>query len=112
MVARLEMSPSLTPADMETRAAEVARLLKTLAHPTRLMLACTLAEGEHSVAQLEEKLRIHQPTLSQQLGVLRDAGVVETRRDAKHIFYRLTQEKAARLIGALYTIFCQPEVPS
>ncbi len=44
----------------------------------------------------------------QQLGVLREAGVVETRRDAKQIFYRLTQEKAAQLIEALYAIFCAP----
>lgn len=95
--------------EMACRAGEVATLLKTLAHPVRLMLACTLAEGEYSVGALEEKLGIHQPTLSQQLGILREAGVVETRREAKQIFYRLTEEKAARLIQALYAIFCQPE---
>ncbi|OAE40706.1 sulfite-sensing transcriptional repressor BigR [Agrobacterium tumefaciens] len=95
-------------AAMEERAGEVALLLKTLAHPARLMLACTLAQGEFSVGELESKLDIRQPTLSQQLGVLREAGVVETRRDAKQIFYRLTQEKAAQLIEALYAIFCAP----
>lgn len=94
---------------MEERAIEVALLLKTLAHPARLMLACTLAQGEFSVGELEMKLDIRQPTLSQQLGVLREAGVVETRRDAKQIFYRLTEEKAAQLIEALYAIFCAPE---
>lgn len=99
----------MPPAEMETRAGEVAALLKTLAHPARLMLACTLAEGEYAVGELEEKLGIRQPTLSQQLGVLREAGVVETRREAKQIFYRLSEQKAARLIEALYTIFCEPE---
>ncbi|HEY0125396.1 MAG TPA: sulfite-sensing transcriptional repressor BigR [Rhizobium sp.] len=99
---------SMTPADMEARAGEVASLLKTLAHPVRLMLACTLAQGEFSVGALEERLDIHQPTLSQQLGVLREAGVVETRREAKQIFYRLTEKKAAQLIEALYVIFCVP----
>ncbi|MDZ7928274.1 MAG: sulfite-sensing transcriptional repressor BigR [Agrobacterium sp.] len=94
--------------EMEERAAEVAILLKTLAHPARLMLACTLAQGEFSVGELEAKLDIRQPTLSQQLGVLREAGVVETRREAKQIFYRLTEEKAAQLIEALYGIFCAP----
>ncbi len=94
---------------MEDRAGEVAMLLKTLAHPVRLMLACTLAEGEFSVGALEERLDIHQPTLSQQLGVLREAGVVETRRDGKQIFYRLTEKKAAQLIEALYSIFCKDE---
>lgn len=102
-------TPKALPFDeMAGRADEVATLLKTLAHPARLMLACTLAEGEYSVSELEEKLGIHQPSLSQQLGVLREAGIVETRREAKQIFYRLTQEKAALLIQALYGIFCGP----
>ncbi|MBM7330895.1 helix-turn-helix domain-containing protein, partial [Agrobacterium sp. S2] len=52
---------------MEERAVEVALLLKTLAHPARLMLACTLAQGEFSVGELEARLDIRQPTLSQQL---------------------------------------------
>lgn len=94
---------------MEERAVEVALLLKTLAHPARLMLACTLAQEEFSVGELETKLDIHQPTLSQQLGVLREAGVVETRREAKQIFYRMGETKAAQLIEALYAIFCAPE---
>lgn len=93
-------------ADMGARAEEVALLLKTLAHPVRLLLACTLVAGEYAVGELEDKLDIHQPTLSQQLTVLRQAGIVETRREGKQIFYRLTEEKAARLIEALYGIFC------
>jgi DNA-binding transcriptional ArsR family regulator len=95
--------------DISVRAEEVASLLRTLSHPARLMLACTLAEGEYSVGELEKLLDIRQPTLSQQLGVLRDAGIVETRRDAKQIFYRLTEAKAAKLIEALYAIFCKKD---
>lgn len=101
----------MSPAAMESRAGEVAALLKTLAHPMRLMLVCTLVEGEYSVSQLEERLDIHQPSLSQQLTVLRDANIVETRRDGKQIFYRLTAEKAAELVAALYTIFCSEGRP-
>lgn len=97
---------TMPPQAMEARAAEVAGLLKTLAHPARLMLVCTLVEGEFCVGDLERRLGIHQPTLSQQLNVLREAGIVETRRKGKQIFYRLTAEKAARLVGTLYTIFC------
>lgn len=97
------------PAEMEARASEVAALLKTMAHPVRLMLACTLAEGEYSVGELEIKLGIHQPTLSQQLGVLREGGIVEARREAKQIFYSLTDTKMAELIQALHAIFCKPE---
>ncbi|WP_207388339.1 sulfite-sensing transcriptional repressor BigR [Lichenihabitans psoromatis] len=103
------MPPRMTRQDMEKRAGEVANLLKTLSHPVRLMLVCTLVEGEYSVGALEEQIGIGQPTLSQQLAVLRDAGIVETRREAKQIFYRLTEAKAAQLVGALYSIFCAPD---
>lgn len=102
---------AMPPAEMEARAGEVAALLKTLSHPARLRLACALAEGEYAVGELEERLGIRQPTLSQQLGALRDAGVVTTRRDAKQIFYRLTAAKAARLVEALHQIFCTEEAP-
>jgi len=91
---------------MAAQAADVAGLLKTLAHPARLMLVCTLVEGEFSVGALETALDLHQPSLSQQLNVLREAGIVETRRDGKQIFYRLTGEKAAQLVAALHGIFC------
>ncbi|WEX76010.1 metalloregulator ArsR/SmtB family transcription factor [Sinorhizobium numidicum] len=93
--------------DMSRRAGEAAALLKTLANQNRLMIICTLVEGEHSVGQLEELLGIRQPTLSQQLTVLRDARIVTTRRDAKQVFYRLAEEKACRLVMALYEIFCR-----
>ena len=88
------------------RAARISGLLKTLAHPARLLLVCKLAEGETSVGELENKLAVHQPTLSQQLNVLREAGIVSARREGKQIFYRLTDENAGKLVGALGTIFC------
>jgi DNA-binding transcriptional ArsR family regulator len=93
--------------DMQANAEEAAALLKTLGHPGRLALACALTEGEYSVGALEERVGIRQPSLSQQLGILRDAGVVKTRREAKQIFYRLTEAKAAQLIEALHAIYCR-----
>ncbi|MDE4620817.1 ArsR/SmtB family transcription factor [Sinorhizobium meliloti] len=92
---------------MTERADEAAALLKAAANQNRLMILWTLIEGEHSVGQLEEMLGIRQPSLSQQLTVLREAGIVATRRDAKQIFYRLAEEKAVRLVMALYQIFCR-----
>lgn len=103
------MKAGVARAEMATRAGEVADLLKTLSHPARLMIVCTLIEGEYSVGELEEKLDVHQPHLSQHLTVLRGSSIVETRREGKQIFYRLTEAKAARLVAALYDIFCVKE---
>lgn len=103
------MKAGLGRAEMASRAGDVADLLKTLSHPARLMIVCTLIEGEYSVSELEEKLDVHQPHLSQHLTVLRGSGIVETRREGKQIFYRLTEAKAARLVAALYDIFCVKE---
>ncbi|MBB2750631.1 UNVERIFIED_ORG: ArsR family transcriptional regulator [Rhizobium aethiopicum] len=103
------MKAGLSPAELLSRAGEVADLLKTLSHPARLMIVCTLVQWEYAVGELEEKLDVHQPHLSQHLTVLRGSGIVETRREGKQIFYRLTEEKAAQLVGALYDIFCVKE---
>ena len=100
------LKAGLSTAEMASRAGEVANLLKTLSHPARLMIVCTLVEGSYSVGELEEKLDLHQPHLSQHLTVLRGSGIVETRREGKQIFYSLTEEKAAQLVAALYEIFC------
>jgi len=100
------MKAGLSPAEMASRAGEVANLLKTLSHPARLMIVCTLVEGEHWVGELEQKVNVHQPHLSQHLTVLRSSGIVETRRAGKQIFYSLTEEKAAQLVAALHDIFC------
>lgn len=99
-------SDPMADSPLQERAGEVAELLKTLANRHRLMLVCTLVEGEFSVGELEQRLGIHQPTLSQQLTVLRRAGIVRTRRLSKRIFYQLTGTKAAELVGALHAIFC------
>ncbi|MGC0055380.1 sulfite-sensing transcriptional repressor BigR [Brucella pituitosa] len=96
----------LTTEQLSLRAGEVADLLKSLSHPARLMIVCSLVEGEYSVGELEEKIGVHQPHLSQHLTVLRSSRTVKTRRDGKQIFYRLTEDKAAQLVAALYDIFC------
>ncbi|MGN7291640.1 metalloregulator ArsR/SmtB family transcription factor [Rhizobium sp. SAFR-030] len=96
---------------MRVHAPAVSGLLKTLSHPVRLLLACTLAEGEHSVGMLEERLGVRQPTLSQQLTVLREAAIVDTRRSGKQIFYRLAGYETPLLIAALYTIYGTADEP-
>lgn len=80
--------------------------LKLLANPERLLLLCQLSQGECSVGELEILLDIHQPTLSQQLGVLRTEGVVATRRRGKQIFYRVADQTLLQVLAALYLIYC------
>lgn len=92
---------------MHEAAAEAARLMKTLANPDRLMLLCQLSQGEMSVGELEASLGIMQPTLSQQLGVLRAEGLVDTRREGKHIYYRVLSPQALAVLQVLYAQFCE-----
>jgi ArsR family transcriptional regulator len=92
---------------MHGSAAEVSRLLKTLSNPDRLMLLCRLSQGEARVGALEAELGILQPTLSQQLTVLRTQGLVATRREGKHIHYRVRSPRALAVLGVLYDQFCR-----
>ena len=93
---------------MRDGAAAATGLLRILANEDRLMLLCQLTHGEHSVSELEELLEIPQPTLSQQLGVLRKEAIVATRRDGKRIYYQVSEPRVRQLLGVLYTLFCAP----
>ena len=88
-------------------AAQATALLKAMANVDRLLLLCQLSQSEHSVGELESLLGVTQPTLSQQLGVLRDEGLVATRREGKQIYYRIASPVALAIIQILYTHFCQ-----
>ena len=85
------------------------QLLKALGNPDRLLLLCQLVYGEMNVGELEERLSIVQPTLSQQLGVLRREGLVDTRRDGRQIYYSISSEPALSIIETLYRLYCPQE---
>jgi DNA-binding transcriptional ArsR family regulator len=91
---------------MQAAAADACRLMKVLSNPDRLLLLCQLAQGEHNVGELEAALGIVQPTLSQQLTVLREEGLVSTRREGKNIYYRIDSPQAQAVIRTLYQQFC------
>lgn len=99
-------APSLDPAALRAAAGEAVAVLKALGNPARLLLLCQMSQGELSVSELEAALDIHQPTLSQQLGVLRREGLVETRRDGKNICYRVADPRVLVLLQTLYTLYC------
>ncbi len=99
--------PELDIQQLRANAASAGALLKTLANPDRLLLLCQLSQGERNVGELEALLGIQQPTLSQQLAVLRREGLVETRRDGKQIYYRISSPEALAVITTLYQLFCE-----
>jgi DNA-binding transcriptional ArsR family regulator len=100
---------SLSLQDMRQSAGQACRLLKVLSNPDRLMILCQLAQGEMRVGEMEEALGIVQPTLSQQLTVLRDEELVSTRREGKNIYYQLSSPQALALMQVLYVQFCSNE---
>ena len=81
---------------MVDNAKRASEFLKALAHESRLIILCILAEGEKSVSELEHELSLRQPTVSQQLARLRADGLVSTRRDGKVIYYSLASRRGAR----------------
>lgn len=75
--------------------------LKALAHPLRFRILDVLRSGEHNVGEIEEATGIGQPALSQQLAVLRSAELVETRKEAKLVFYKLAKDEISALADAV-----------
>lgn len=91
---------------MRDAASTAVAMLRALANDDRLLLLCHLSQGEASVGQMEHALGIVQPTLSQQLGVMRRLQLVATRREGKQIFYRIDDPKVLILLNTLYQLYC------
>lgn len=91
-------------------AGRAAGLLRLLGNEKRLMVLCQLSDGEMSVGQLQGLVGLSQSALSQHLALLRDKGVVATRREGQTIFYRISDPAALRVIATLAEMFC-PEGP-
>ena len=92
---------------MQQAAAKAGGLLKVLANSDRLMLLCQMSQGEYCVSELEEVTGIKQPTLSQQLSVLREEQMVSTRREGKQIFYSIASVEAMAVMKVLYELYCK-----
>ena len=96
---------------LRSQAHGVAELLKLMAHPNRLLIACELLEGERSVSEIESRTGVAQPNLSRDLARLRALNLVTTRREAKQVFYALNGDTVERLMEALCAAF-NPACPS
>lgn len=91
---------------LQAAAGEACLLLKVLSNADRLLLLCQMTQGEFSVSELEAITGIRQPTLSQQLTVLREERLVNTRREGKQIFYSIASTEALAVLQVLYQIYC------
>jgi DNA-binding transcriptional ArsR family regulator len=105
----LQMQSSLTEcevAQLRASASKACALLKALANEDRLLILCQLTQGERNVGELEKMTGVRQPTLSQQLGILRDEGLVATRREGKYIFYGLASHEVIQVMKTLSGLYC------
>ncbi len=94
----------------EESAGRAATLLRLLGNERRLMVLCQLAEGELSVSDIQSRIGLSQSALSQHLALLREEGVVGTRRESQTIYYRIVDHSAMRIIETLAELFCPPEM--
>jgi ArsR family transcriptional regulator, virulence genes transcriptional regulator len=94
----------------EESAGRAATLLRLLGNERRLMVLCQLAEGELSVSEIQSRVVLSQSALSQHLALLREEGIVATRRESQTIYYRIVDHAAMRVIETLAELFCPPEM--
>ncbi len=109
MAQAAQVLPAISPEEIENlrkHAAEAANLMKALASENRLLILCTLAEGEMPVSELNDRIDLSQSGLSQQLAILRRDGLIIARRQSQAIFYSLAPSNAIRVIEVLKEIYC------
>ena len=100
---------ALRPSDLaalQSNANRACALLKALSNEVRLMLVCRLSEGEQSVGELQDFVKLSQSAVSQHLALLREHKLVATRRDGQSVYYRLASGEAAAVIKTLHDQFC------
>ncbi|NUB05496.1 helix-turn-helix transcriptional regulator [Azospirillum sp. Vi22] len=100
------VEPPLDPVELEERATEAEAFLRSIASRHRLMILCSLLDGEMAVGDLARRLGLSQSNLSQHLAKLRDEGLVATRRDGTSIHYRIGSDRVRPILLELYRQFC------
>lgn len=97
--------------DLRANVEAASSFLKKLSNPDRLLICCALVEGERAVCGLEALLDIRQPGLSQQLAELREAGLIEGRKEGRHMLYRLADSRVITFLSMLHRLFCESQDP-
>ncbi len=86
-----------------------SRSIKAMSHPLRLKILCALSNKEISVQDIVAMVGTSQSNISQHLAILRDKGILISRKDANRVFYRVGDARTLRLIGMMREVFCNPE---
>jgi len=93
--------------DLEKSAGNASDLLKAMSNQTRLIILCQLLKGEKTAGELDSATQLSQSALSQHLAVLREHGLVQTRRQSQNIYYSLSGDEPRAIIEVLYNIYSQ-----
>ena len=88
-------------------ARHASEFLKALSHEARLAILCLLLDGEKTVGQIEDELKLRQSTVSQQLARLREDDLVRMRRNGKNVYYSVERREVVEVMSALYRCFCK-----
>ncbi len=86
-----------------------SRSLKAMSHPLRLKILCTLGDQEVSVQDIVERVGTSQSNISQHLAILRDKGILSSRKDANRVFYKVVDSRTLQLISMMRNVFCSME---
>jgi len=92
--------------DQDEHIEQAARAMKAMSHPLRLKILCVLGDKEVSVQEIVEYVGTTQSNISQHLGILRDKGVLRSRKDANRVYYRVSDTRTLQLIGMMREVFC------
>ena len=92
--------------DQDEHIEQAARAMKAMSHPLRLKILCVLGDKEVSVQGIVEYVGTTQSNISQHLGILRDKGVLRSRKDANRVYYRVGDARTLQLIGMMREVFC------
>ena len=94
---------------MQAQAEQAAELRKALSHPQRLRVMCMLVDGERTVGEINAEVDLSQSALSQHLALLREGGLVQTRREAQSVYYSVAPGPVQRVIQTLHDVYCPTE---
>ncbi|MBF0471273.1 MAG: winged helix-turn-helix transcriptional regulator [Gammaproteobacteria bacterium] len=86
-----------------------SRALKAMSHPLRLKILCTLGPYEISVQDIVERVGTSQSNISQHLAILRDKGILSSRKDANRVYYKMVDARTLQLISMMRSVFCSAE---